>query len=48
VRETANALGLSESNVKIRLLRARLLLRERLTRVLGNERSRVFSSHPPE
>jgi RNA polymerase sigma-70 factor (ECF subfamily) len=48
VKETANALGLSEPNVKVRLLRARLLLRERLTRALGNESARVFSRHPPE
>jgi RNA polymerase sigma-70 factor (ECF subfamily) len=48
IKETADALGLSEPNVKVRLLRARLLLRERLTRALGNESSRVFSSHPPE
>jgi RNA polymerase sigma-70 factor, ECF subfamily len=36
VRETAGALGLSEANVKVRLLRARLQLREDLTRVLGD------------
>lgn len=36
VRETAQALGLSEANVKVRLLRARLQLRERLTRVFGD------------
>jgi len=34
--ETAKALSLTESNVKMRLLRARLQLRERLTRVLGD------------
>ena len=32
VKETADALGLSEANVKVRLLRARLQLRERLSR----------------
>jgi RNA polymerase sigma-70 factor (ECF subfamily) len=32
VKETAAQLGLSEVNVKVRLLRARLALRERLTR----------------
>jgi RNA polymerase sigma-70 factor, ECF subfamily len=36
IQETAGALGLSESNVKVRLLRARLQLRERLTRLLGD------------
>jgi RNA polymerase sigma-70 factor, ECF subfamily len=35
--ETAAALGISEANVKVRLLRARLMLRERLTREFGNE-----------
>ena len=41
VKETADALGLSEANVKVRLLRARLQLREQLTRVFGDERKRV-------
>ena len=45
VRETAECLGLSESNVKVRLLRARLQLRERLTRVLGDETTRVSPQH---
>ena len=36
VKETAGALGLSEPNVKVRLLRARLQLREQLTRTLGD------------
>ena len=45
VKETAEALGLSESNVKVRLLRARLDLRERLTRALGDEATRMFPSH---
>lgn len=36
VRETAEALGLSEVNVKVRLLRARLQLRERLTQAFGD------------
>jgi RNA polymerase sigma-70 factor (ECF subfamily) len=44
VAETAEALGLSEANVKVRLLRARLQLRERLTQVLGDE-SRRFAPH---
>jgi len=44
-QETAEALGLTESAVKVRLLRARLALRERLTRVLGDETARVFPDH---
>jgi RNA polymerase sigma-70 factor (ECF subfamily) len=36
VRETAEALGISEVNVKVRLLRARLQLRERLTKAFGD------------
>jgi RNA polymerase sigma-70 factor (ECF subfamily) len=45
VRETAEALGLSESNVKVRLLRARLQLRERLTRTLGDPTTQVVPDH---
>ena len=45
VKETADALNLSEANVKVRLLRARLQLREHLTGILGDERTRV--SRPP-
>ncbi|MCS6976231.1 MAG: sigma-70 family RNA polymerase sigma factor [Gemmatales bacterium] len=45
VRETAEVLGLSESNVKVRLLRARMHLRERLTRVLGDETRRLVPDH---
>jgi RNA polymerase sigma-70 factor (ECF subfamily) len=41
VRETADALGLSEANVKVRLLRARLQLREQLTRTLGDPSKRI-------
>lgn len=41
VRETADALGISEVNVKVRLLRARLQLRERLTHVFGDPSKRV-------
>lgn len=41
VRETAEALGLSEVNVKVRLLRARLQLREELTRVFGDPARRM-------
>jgi len=43
--ETAEALGISEANVKVRLLRARLMLRERLTRALGDESTRVEPHH---
>ncbi len=45
VKETAEALGLSEANVKVRLLRARLQLREQLTRTLGDPATRVQRSH---
>jgi RNA polymerase sigma-70 factor (ECF subfamily) len=45
VKETADALGLSESNVKVRLLRARLQLREHLTRTLGDPQSRIERGH---
>jgi RNA polymerase sigma-70 factor (ECF subfamily) len=40
-KETAEALDISPSNVKVRLLRARLMLRERLTRTFGDESTRV-------
>ena len=40
-RETAEILGVSENNVKVRLLRARLQLRERLTHTLGDETQRL-------
>ena len=43
VRETAETLGLSEANVKVRLLRARLQLRERLTQHFGDPRRRLMS-----
>lgn len=39
VRETAEALGISEVNVKVRLLRARLQLREVLTQRFGDPRT---------
>lgn len=45
IKETAEMLGLSEPNVKVRLLRARLALRERLTRVVGDETARLFPDH---
>lgn len=35
--ETAEALGIAEGNVKVRLLRARMALRERLTAAFGGE-----------
>ena len=41
VKETADALDLSEANVKVRLLRARLQLREHLTRTLGDPQTRI-------
>jgi RNA polymerase sigma-70 factor, ECF subfamily len=45
VKETAQALGLSEANTKVRLLRARLQLREQLTLTLGDPARRVVRSH---
>lgn len=39
--ETAEALEISQENVKIRLMRARLMLRERLTRLFGDEAQRL-------
>jgi RNA polymerase sigma-70 factor (ECF subfamily) len=49
IQETAEALDLSEANVKVRLLRARLQLREELTRVLGDPARRLIQSpHPHE
>lgn len=41
VDQTARLLGITQSNVKVRLMRARLQLRERLTRQFGDERQRV-------
>ena len=41
VKETAEALGLSDANTKVRLLRARLQLRELLTQALGDPAQRV-------
>jgi RNA polymerase sigma-70 factor, ECF subfamily len=41
VKEAAETLGLSEANTKVRLLRARLQLREQLTRTLGDPERRV-------
>jgi RNA polymerase sigma-70 factor, ECF subfamily len=45
VKETADALGLSEANVKVRLLRARLQLRELLTQTLGDPATRLIRGH---
>ena len=45
VKETAEALGLSEANTKVRLLRARLQLRELLTRKLGDPARRLAPGH---
>ena len=43
--ETSRLLGLSISNVKVRLLRARLALRERLTAAFGDHERRVQPAH---
>jgi RNA polymerase sigma-70 factor, ECF subfamily len=49
VKETAAALELSEANVKVRLLRARLQLREQLTRFFGDSQRRLEpGNHPHE
>jgi RNA polymerase sigma-70 factor (ECF subfamily) len=45
IKETAEALGLSEANTKVRLLRARLQLREQLTRTLGDPDKQLTRSH---
>jgi len=45
VRETAEALGISEANVKVRLLRARLRLREQLTRLFGDPQRALSREH---
>jgi len=46
--ETAEAMGISVPNVKVRLLRARLMLRERLTQVLGDPQRQVIPDHGRE
>lgn len=43
--EVAEVLGISEANVKVRLLRARLQLRERITRALGDESRQLVPDH---
>jgi len=48
INETAEALGLSESNTKMRLLRARLQLREQLTKTLGDPATQPVRSHHHE
>ena len=48
VKETAEVLGISEANVKVRLLRARLQLREKLTRYFGDEAKRLMTHHHDE
>lgn len=48
VKETAEVLGISEANVKVRLLRARLQLREKLTRYFGDEAKRLMPHHHDE
>jgi RNA polymerase sigma-70 factor (ECF subfamily) len=47
IRETAETLGLSEANVRVRLLRARLQLREYLTRAFGDSERRLTPGHGP-
>jgi len=46
--ETADTLGLTISNVKVRLLRARMQLREKLTLELGDDATRVEPDHRHE
>ncbi len=45
IEETANILDISKSNVKVRLLRARLALREKLTAIFGDKSQQVDSHH---
>jgi len=47
IKETAETLNLSESNTKVKLLRARLKLREILTRSLGEPTRQVRVGHHP-
>lgn len=46
-QETAEILGINAGAVKVRLLRARLMLRERLTRLFGDEATRVAPHEHP-
>jgi RNA polymerase sigma-70 factor (ECF subfamily) len=48
IRETAETLNLSEANTKVRLLRARLQLREQLTQTLGDPTTQLVRSHHHE
>ncbi len=48
IKETAETLGLSEANTKVRLLRARLQLREQLTQALGDPATQLVRSHQDE
>lgn len=45
VRETAEAMELTEATVKVRLLRARLALRERLTQKFGDSMQAMIPDH---
>jgi RNA polymerase sigma-70 factor (ECF subfamily) len=45
IHDTAHITGLTEGTVKVRLLRARLQLRERLTQALGDDATRLFPDH---
>ena len=45
IKETAESLGLSEANTKVRLLRARLQLREQLTQTLGDPATRLVRAN---
>jgi RNA polymerase sigma-70 factor (ECF subfamily) len=47
VKETGEVLDLSQANVKVRLLRARLQLREQLTQTLGDPATRLLRPHHP-
>jgi len=48
IEETRDALGISAANVKVRLLRARLALREKLTRRFGDEKTLPRKTHRHE
>ncbi|MEZ6138152.1 MAG: sigma-70 family RNA polymerase sigma factor [Pirellulaceae bacterium] len=45
VKETAEAMELTEANVKVRLLRARLALREQLTKKFGDPLQAITPNH---
>jgi RNA polymerase sigma-70 factor (ECF subfamily) len=46
--DAARTLGISEANVRVRLFRARLALREELTRAFGDESRKVTGGHSHE